>query len=223
MMKIPVSVYAAALTLSLSLCPATLYAQSHHIADHRFKDAEAWAKKFDDPKRDAWQKPHEVIQALQLKPDAIVADIGAGTGYFATKFARAVPKGKVYAVDAEPDMVKYLGERAKREGLANLTAIAAGAGDPRIPEKTDLIILVNTYHHIGKREQYFRALQNALKPGGRVAVVDFTMASPEGPPPKARIAPERVKKEMLGAGYALTQEHGFLPNQYFLVFEPEKR
>ena len=159
---------------------------------------------------------------MQLKPDAIVADIGAGTGYFATKLARALPRGKVFGVDAEPDMVKYLAARAQREALNNLVAVAAEAGNPRLPEKTDLVILVNTYHHIDQRESYFRELQGALKPGGRVAVVDFTMESPEGPPPKARIAPERVKKEMAGAGYTLAQDHGFLPNQYFLVFEVGK-
>ena len=207
----------------LAITPAQGVAQSHHTADHRFRDAESWARKFDDPKRDAWQKPNDVIQSLQLKPDAIVADIGAGTGYFATKLARALPRGKVFGVDAEPDMVKYLAARAQREALNNLVAVAAEAGNPRLPEKTDLVILVNTYHHIDKRESYFRELQGALKPGGRVAVVDFTMESPEGPPPKARIAPERVKKEMAGAGYTLVQEHGFLPNQYFLVFEVGKR
>ena len=206
----------------LALTPVLGVAQSHHTADHRFRDADAWAKKFDDPKRDAWQKPNDVIQSLQLKPDAIVADIGAGTGYFATKLARALPRGKVFGVDAEPDMVKYLAARAQREALNNLVAVAAEAGNPRLPEKTDLVILVNTYHHIVQRESYFRELQGALKPGGRVAVVDFTMESPEGPPPKARIAPERVKKEMAGAGYTLAQDHGFLPNQYFLVFEVGK-
>ena len=206
----------------LALTPVLGVAQSHHTADHRFRDADAWAKKFDDPKRDAWQKPNDVIQSLQLKPDAIVADIGAGTGYFATKLARALPRGKVFGVDAEPDMVKYLAARAQREALNNLVAVAAEAGNPRLPEKTDLVILVNTYHHIDQRESYFRELQGVLKPGGRVAVVDFTMESPEGPPPKARIAPERVKKEMAGAGYTLAQDHGFLPNQYFLVFEVGK-
>jgi SAM-dependent methyltransferase len=198
-------------------------AQSHHTSQHRFQDAEAWAKKFDDPKRDAWQKPHEVIQALKLKPDAVIADIGAGTGYFAVRFAHMLPKGRVFGIDTEPDMVKYLGERAKRENLNNLTAVAAEAGNPRLPEKADLIILVDVYHHIDKREAYFRQLQQSLKPEGRLAVIDFTLDSPEGPPPKARIAPERVKKEMLSAGYALTQEHGFLPNQYFLIFQPAAR
>ncbi len=200
-----------------------LAAQSHHTGHHSFSDAEAWSKKFDDPKRDAWQKPHNVIQALQLKPDAVVADIGAGTGYFAVRFAHMVPKGRVLAVDTEPDMVKFLGERARRESLGNLTAVAGEPGNPRLPEKADLVILVDVYHHIEKREAYFRQLQQSLKADGRVAIIDFKMDSPEGPPPAARIAPDRVKKEMLGAGYAVAQEHAFLPYQYFIVFQRASR
>ena len=210
------------LAITMLITTANAQSQSHHTGQHRFKDAESWAKKFDDPKRDAWQKPHEVIQALRLAPDAVVADIGAGTGYFAVRLAQLLPKGRVLAVDAEPDMVKYLGERAKREGLGNLSAVAAAADSPRLPAKVDWVLLVDVYHHIEKREAYFRKLQSDLKPGGRIAVIDFRMDSPEGPPPAARIAPERVKQEMQSAGYSLTQEHAFLPNQYFLVFEPGK-
>src|SRR6185295_9169114 len=103
-------------------------------------------------------------RALALKTDAIVADIGAGTGYFSMRFAHMLPKGRVYGVDTEPDMVKYLSERAKREGLKNVTAVAGKPGDPRIPEKADLIILVDVYHHIEGRERYFRQLQGSLKP-----------------------------------------------------------
>jgi SAM-dependent methyltransferase len=207
--------------LALALLPtAATAAQSHHTGQHSFSDAEQWAKKFDDPKRDAWQKPHDVIQALKLKPDAVIADIGAGTGYFAVRFAHMAPKGRVYGIDTEPDMVKYLGDRAKRESLNNLTAVIAEPGNPRLPEKADLIILVDVYHHIDKREQYFRQLRQSLKPGGRLAIIDFRMDSPEGPPPSARIAPERVKKELQSAGYALAQEHAFLPSQYFLIFQP---
>lgn len=212
------------LTCSLLLLPAfASAAQSHHTGHHSFSDAEQWSKKFDDPKRDLWQKPHEVIQALKLQPDAIIADIGAGTGYFAVRFAHMVPQGRVFAIDTEPDMVKFLGERAKREKLGNLTAIAAEAGNPRLPEKADVVILVDVYHHIDKRENYFRQLKQSLKSGGRVAIIDFRMESPEGPPPSARILPDQVKTEMSGAGYALTQEHGFLPNQYFLIFQSAPR
>ena len=207
------------LLLALSLlAAATAAAQSPHTHRHSFGDAEKWAHVFDDPERDAWQKPHQVIEALGLRPDAVIADIGAGTGYFAVRFANMVPAGKVYAVDVEPDMVRYLAERAKKEKRANLVAVKGAAGDPRLPEKADLVVLVDVYHHIEQRERYFRALAASLKPGGRVAVIDFRMDSPSGPPKSARVAPERVKAELAAAGYALSEEHGFLPRQYFLVF-----
>lgn len=200
--------------------PAVSASQSPHTHDHSFSGAEQWAKVFDDPKRDAWQKPHEVIQALKLKPDAVVADIGSGTGYFSVRFAHMVPKGRVYGLDTEPDMVQYLAERAKREGLNNIRAVQAKPGNAQLPEKADVVILVDVYHHVENREAYFRQLQASLKPGGRLAIIDFTMDSPQGPPKTARIAPEQVKAELQRAGYALSEEHGFLPNQYFLVFRP---
>jgi predicted methyltransferase len=199
---------------------STAAAQSPNTHQHSFGDAEKWAHVFDDPKRDEWQKPHEVIKALALEPDAVVADIGAGTGYFAARLANMLPQGTVYGVDVEPDMVKYLGERAKREGLRNLKPVAASADDARLPEKVDLILLVDVYHHIENRERYFRRLAASLKPGGRVAVIDFRLDSPEGPPKASRIAPERVKADLAKAGYVLEKEHGFLPRQYFLMFRP---
>ena len=195
-------------------------AQSPQTHQHSFSGAERWAHVFDDPKRDAWQKPHEVIQALALKPGAVVADIGAGTGYFAVRLANMAPGGRVYGVDVEPDMVKYLAERAKRESRANLVAIAGAPDDARLPEKVDLALLVDVFHHIDERSRYFRKLRASLKPGGRVAIIDFRPDSPEGPPPAARIAPARVIAELQAAGYALAQEHRFLPYQYFLIFEP---
>ena len=207
----------------VALAAAPAMAQSPHTHDHSFGDAEKWARVFDDPKRDAWQKPHEVIRALAVKPDAVIADIGAGTGYFAVRFAHMVPKGRVYGVDTEPDMVKHLAERASREGLRNIVALAATPGDPRLPERVDLVILVDVFHHVEDRERYFSKLRDSLKAGGRVAVIDFRMDSPEGPPKAARIPPEQVKAELKRAGYALDREHGFLPNQYFLVFRPAGR
>jgi len=204
----------------LSAGPAA--AQSPQTHQHSFGGAEQWAQIFDDPKRDAWQKPHEVIQALALKPDAVIADIGSGTGYFSARFANMVPKGRVYGVDTEPDMVKYLAERAKREGLKNITAVTGAPGDARLPEKADLIIMVDVFHHIADRARYLKKLQGSLKPGGRLAIIDFRMDSPDGPPKSARITPDRVKTELKGAGYALIQEHAFLPNQYFLIFQPAK-
>ena len=194
-------------------------AQSPHTHQHSFGDAEKWSHVFDDPARDAWQKPHAVLQALALKPDAVVADLGAGTGYFSARLANMFPKATVYAVDLEPDMVNYLGERAKREGLANLKPVQAAAGDARLPDKVDLVLLVDVYHHIEARERYFRGLAASLRAGARVAVIDFRLDSPEGPPKASRIAPDQVKAELARAGYALAEEHDFLPRQYFLVFK----
>jgi predicted methyltransferase len=206
--------------LACALLAAPADAQSPSTHHHSFGDAEKWSHVFDDPKRDAWQKPHQVIQALALRSDAVVADLGAGTGYFAVRLANMVPKGRVYGVDVEPGMVKYLAERATREKRANLVAVAGAPDDPRLPEKADLILLVDVYHHIEERSRYFRRLQASLKPGGRVAIIDFRLDSPEGPPRAARVAPEKVRAELEAAGYRLAKQHGFLPNQYFLVFEP---
>jgi SAM-dependent methyltransferase len=129
-----------------------------------------------------------------------------------------LPRGTVYAVDLEPDMVKYLAARAEREGLKNMKAVAAAPDDPRLPARVDLVLLVDTYHHVEDRSRYFRRLAASLEPGGRVAVIDFRLDSPTGPPKSARIAPQQVKAELAAAGYALREEHAFLPYQYFLVF-----
>lgn len=212
---------AAAMLAALALAALALAACApsggdHH--DHRFADAEKWARIFDDPGREAWQKPDEVIRTLRLPADSDVADIGAGTGYFAVRLARAVPKGRVFAVDAEPDMVRYLGARAKREGLANLTPVQAGPDDPKLPAPVDVVLLVNTYHHIPGRVEYFRRLRASLKPGGRVAIIDFRPEGPMGPPPATRVPFGVVAEELGRAGYVLVGSHGILPHQYFLVF-----
>lgn len=206
-------------TTLFALAAGAALAQTPHTHQHSFGDAQKWAKVFDDPARDAWQKPHEVIQALAPKPDAAVADIGAGTGYFAMRLAHMVSKGRVYAVDLEPKMVAHLAERAKKEGLANLRAVQGAPDDARLPDKVDLVLLVDVYHHIGAREAYFGKLAASLKPGGRVAVIDFNAASKVGPPASERISPEQVKTEMAKAGYRVATSHDFLPNQFFIVFE----
>ena len=211
--------YLIVLSISSGMC-ALAAAQSTEHMHHSFSGAERWAKVFDDPERDKWQKPHDVISALKLAPAAAVADIGAGTGYFAVRFAHMLPQGRVYGVDVEPDMVKYLAARAQKENLPNLAAVAGSPDDARLPAPVDLVILVDVYHHVEQRAAYFRKLRASLKPGGRIAIIDFRMESPNGPPKNARIAPDRVQAEMNSAGYALDAEHAFLPNQYFLIFKP---
>ncbi len=224
MTRASLRLYLFAMLLYALMWAAPASAQTHHDThQHSFQGAEQWAKEFDDPNRDAWQKPHEVIQALALKPDAVIADIGAGTGYFSVRLAHMVPKGRIYGVDIEPDMIKYLANRAKNAGLKNLIAVQAAADDPRLPEKVDLSIMVDTYHHIEGRDRYFRKLQDYLKPGGRIAIIDFRLDSPDGPPKSARSTPKAVEAEMKATGYALVQSYDFLPKQYYLIFQVREK
>jgi len=187
--------------------------------DHRFADPERYAKSFDDPARDAWQLPDRVVAELALRPDMAVADIGAGTGYFAKHLARQVPRGTVYAVDVEPAMLDYLKARAAKDGLNNVVTVLAGATDPKLPKPVDTILIVNTYHHLPERVAYFSRLRASLTPGARVAVVDFRQDAPSGPPAEFRFSPAKIEGEMKEAGYRLVASHDFLPRQHFLVFE----
>ena len=164
-------------------------------------------------------KPEQVIAALKLAPDAAVADIGAGTGYFATRIAKRLPRGKVYAVDVEADMVRYLAERAQRESLPNIVALHSTPTDARLPQGLDVILFVDVYHHVADREGYLRRLRGSLKQNGLIAVIDFRPDAPVGPPRSERIASARVSAEFNRAGYRLVQTHDFLPYQYFLVFQ----
>jgi cyclopropane fatty-acyl-phospholipid synthase-like methyltransferase len=202
----------------LILAMRSASAQHPDHMEHHF-DPEASAKMFDDPARDAWQMPDRVIAALGLKPGQAVADIGSGTGYFAVRLARSAAAPKVYGADIEPGMVKYLRDRAAKEGLSNIVSIQAAPDSPNLPEPVDVVLIVDTYHHIGEREAYFRKLAKSLKPGGRVAIIDFKPDSPEGPPKEFRFAAEQFKSEMSKAGYRLQAEYTFLPRQQFLVFE----
>ena len=185
--------------------------------DHKFDDPARYAKSFDDPARDAWQMPARVIDALQLKSGMKVADIGAGTGYFSMRLAKA-PGVSVFAVDIEPKMVEYLKQRAHNEHAMNVTAVLAGASSPNLPEPVDVILVVDTYHHLSNRPAYFRELRKALRPGGRIAIVDFRKDAPEGPPVHFRFTPEQIQEEMKQAGYELQSAHDFLPRQHFLIF-----
>jgi ubiquinone/menaquinone biosynthesis C-methylase UbiE len=190
---------------------------------HSFTDPEKWAKVFDDPGRDEWQKPAEVVKALGVGPGMTVADLGAGTGYFMAALSRAVgPGGLVLEIDTEPEMVAYLAKRAKREGLLNIVPVLALDEEPFLPPgRVDRVLIVDTYHHIDARKAYFGRLRQGLSTVGRVAVVDFHKKPlPVGPPPEHKLEREVVVHEMQQAGYTLADEPTFLPYQYFLIFAP---
>ncbi len=185
-----------------------------------FKDTDQWARRLDDPGRDAWQKPQEVIRALGLPAEAVVADIGSGTGYFTVRLARAVPRGRVYGADTEPEMVGYLQKRAEAEGLNNVKAVQATVDSPSLPEPVDLALLVNVGGLMVSPGEYFARLRTSLKPEGRVAIIATRPESPSGTRKEMRVPAEQVKRDMARQGYRAVAEHDFLPYQFFLVFKP---
>jgi predicted methyltransferase len=190
---------------------------------HAFDDVAHWVKVFDDPARDAWQKPAEVVRALGIGPGMCVADLGAGTGYFTRYLAEAAgDTGTVLAIEVEPNLVAHLRARAERERLATVVPILASADNPRIPRgRADLVLIVDTIHHIDDRLNYFRRLHAALAPGGRVAVIDFKPEPlPVGPPPAHKLPRAQIVDELAQAGYRLVAEPSLLPYQYFLIFQP---
>jgi cyclopropane fatty-acyl-phospholipid synthase-like methyltransferase len=194
------------------------HAKGEHKHAPRFDNPEQWAKSFDDPERAAWQKPDAVIKTLALKSDARVADIGAGTGYFAVRLARALPGGTVYAVDLEPRMVDWLTDRAKTLGLPNMRPLRGAADTPNLPEPVDIVLLVNVYHHLDERVAYFSKLAASLRPGGRVAIIDQNDKAPRGPPRHMRLAAETIEAEMKSAGFTRSAGYDLLPYQSFQVF-----
>lgn len=192
-----------------------------HGMTHGFADAEAWTKVFDNPERDAWQRPDEVVrQVLGGRNDLRVADVGAGTGYFTLRFAKALTHGKAIAADLEPTMLAKVMARAQEMGLDNVGTAQASATEAGLDGQVDVVFLCNTYHHIADRSAYFARLVPHLAAGGKVVIVDFVPSSKRGPPPEHKMSAEQVDTEMAAAGYALAESWDELPDQYLRVYQP---
>lgn len=186
---------------------------------HRFEHAEQWAPAFDDPARDAWQLPKDVIDAMEIQSGMTVADIGAGTGYFEPWLSRAVgATGTVLALDVEPDMVRYLNERVARERLANVRPAQISMDDPKLPPGVvDRVLIVDTWHHIPDRAAYAAKLGSGLKASAKVFVVDFKPDAKHGPPPHHRLSAEQVARELTAGGFVAHVAPSSLPEQYIVV------
>ncbi len=172
--------------------------------------------------RDEWQKPDQVVKALDLQNHDVVADIGAGSGYFSRRLAQAVaPDGKVYAVDVAADILAYLNERADHEGLHNIVTIVSRPDDPMLPANSvDLAFFCDTTHHIEQRVSFYRKLSPALKRHGRVAIIDYPPDSPHAPHKPEQLVPRsQVVSEAELAGFKFVRDFQFLPYHYFLIFE----
>jgi ubiquinone/menaquinone biosynthesis C-methylase UbiE len=216
------------LFFTLLILPLTVTAQDAVKRDdhqmHRLhNDPKAYIGALEDPKRDAYQKPHEVVHALGLKPGDIIADIGAGSGYFTFHLARHVgDKGKVYAVDVSPEMILHVNRRIREFKMNNVVSVLADSDDPLLPDQSvNRFFICDVWHHIENQTKYLTLMKKMLKPGGEVVIIDFHKKEfPVGPPMNMKIAREDVIKRLESNGYRLTKEHTFLPYQYFLVFVP---
>jgi SAM-dependent methyltransferase len=190
---------------------------SKHGMHKDFSDVEGFAKAFDDPARDAWQRPAEVIELLRIEPGSVVADLGAGTGYFVAWLSRAVgEQGKVIALDVEQKMVDFLAKRAQQQGLGNVQPRLVPFDDPQLePGSVSRVLIVNTWHHIDERSRYAAKLAPALAANGEIWVVDYTLDAADGPPARYRLSPEQVVKELQGGGLrAEIIQAEQLPKQY---------
>jgi len=196
-----------------------------HAAGQDWSDAEHWSSVFDDPDRAQWQKPLTLALFLGIARGETIADIGAGTGYFTRYLVSQVsPTGAVYAVDIEQAMLDHL---MAREDIQTklVIPVVAESDDPMLPEgKIDLIVVMNTWHHIGKRSKYLKKLEASLSPEGRVAIIDFRLGEfPVGPPDSKKLSRQKVLKEFEKAGWRMVAETVALPYQYGLIFLPPEK
>jgi ubiquinone/menaquinone biosynthesis C-methylase UbiE len=219
----------AILLIAVALLPAKLSAQDAVKRDaqemHRLhNDPKAYIGMLDDPRRDAYQRPHEVLAALNLKPGEVIADIGAGSGYFTFRLAHHVgAKGKIYAVDVSQDMIRHINRRIRDTKATNVVSILAEPDDPLLPDRSvDRFFICDVWHHVEDRAKYLSLMKKMLKPGGEVVMIDFHKKELSfGPPLPMKIAREDLIKQMESNGFRLSKEHTFLPYQYFLVFAPK--
>jgi SAM-dependent methyltransferase len=173
------------------------------------------------PDRDLWQLPDQIMDALGIAEGSVVADIGAGGGWFTIRLARRVgANGLVYAEDIQPQMLEATMRRVAREGLRNVRRVLGTAEDPRLPEGAlDAVLIVDTYHELDNPDSMLRNIASALKPQGRVGVVDFKRDGlGPGPALEDRVDPEQVVRDAEAAGLRLVRRETFLPYQFLLVF-----
>jgi ubiquinone/menaquinone biosynthesis C-methylase UbiE len=172
------------------------------------------------PDRDAWQRPDAVMDALGIGEGSVVADLGAGGGWFTVRLAyRVRPNGWVYAEDVQPQMIEAITRRVHREQLDNVTAILGKSTDPRLPKQVDAVLIVDAYSEMVKPVALLRNVAASLKPQGRVGIINFKKDGyGPGPLMEERVDPERVIQDAAAAGLQLLDRPGFLRYQYMLVF-----
>ena len=185
------------------------------VMDHR---GAAWLER---PERERTELPALVVENLDLQGDEVVADIGAGTGYFTFRIAPLVPQGRVLAVDIQPQMLSMLERRAEEEGAPNVAPVWGAEDDPRLQAgAVDVTLIVDAYHEFAYPREMGQALFDATRPGGRLVLVEYRAEDPSVPIRQLhKMSEAQVRRELEAVGFRYVENRDFLPQQHFLVFE----
>jgi len=210
---------AALLTILTSCVMDSKTAAPGHSANVHMQsmDFDKLVARFEDPARAQWQKPKTVIAGLGPLAGKTVADIGAGTGYFAFPIAQVA--GKVIAIDIDERFLRYIDDKKRRRGIAaNLETRCTAPDSPGLRRgEADVVLIVDTYHHIESRVKYLKALRKGLVKNGVLVIVDFKKEqTPHGPPLALRLSEEEVGRELKSAGYSISIDRATLPYQYII-------
>ena len=185
-----------------------------------FEDTQKYIDFLERSDRAIWQKPDAVVQELHLSGTEKVADVGAGSGYFTFRFARALPEGKVYAIDIEPEMLRHIHHKALSEGVKNVEVIKSTPDDPKIPADVDLVFLCDVLHHVKDSELWLRKLSMQMEKGSQLIVIEFKEGDlPQGPPAAVKIPKRKLINMILEHNFKLDRDKAhFLPYQEFIIF-----
>ena len=181
----------------------------------------AW---LDRPEREAEEAPSKAIAALGIAPGAVVADVGAGSGYYTVRLAEVVgPTGRVVATDLQPGMLDLIRAKVERQGLTNVTLVQGRADDPTLPTASfDLIVLVDVYHELASPQIFVRKLREALKPGGRLVLIEFRLEDPRVPIREVhKMSVSQVRQELGADGFQIDKVIDVLPWQHIIVLKPQ--
>jgi SAM-dependent methyltransferase len=185
-----------------------------------FADVEKYIAFLERPDRAVWQKPDAIVAALGLTGGETVVDLGAGSGYFTFRLAKALPQGRVVAADIEPEMIRHIHHKLTSEGISNVEASLIKPDDPGIPGDADLVFVCDVLHHVPDRAAWLGKVASEMRPGARLVLVEFKEGNlPEGPPESVKITRAQMVELAAKAGLSLDSERAdLLPYQTFLVF-----
>lgn len=186
-----------------------------------FEDTDKYIDFLERKDRAKWQKPDAVIEKLDLKGNEIIADVGAGSGYFSFRFASVLPKGKVYAIDIEPAMIRHIHHKTMTDNINNIEVVFAEPDDPKVPEDSDIVFVCDALHHVECKLLWLKKVHAEMQKGARLVLIEFKKGNlPEGPPEHMKIPKKEIISKVLSSGFTKVSDfNNLLPYQTFLVFE----